>query len=223
MQPCPRQNKESRHRQPAHSLRIAAKAQKEVAQLGKTYAIQIEDQSIHPLGVLQPVLLSAICKTAAQSKAVPLDKLHVILFPCVVIHLPAPELLILALFVPIQIHSVRMGKIRVPFSGVLIVRKQLFIKLIASDLRILCAQILVAASIILGHITTSQKKKYQKENPLRRGSPAGGKGEKGEQKSGGYAALKRKSPPPFPPRCGALKVLPLWKTRWVYHSGLENL
>jgi hypothetical protein len=24
-------------------------------------------------------------------------------------------------------------------------------------------------------------------------------GEKGEQKSGGYAALKRKSPPPFPP------------------------
>ena len=28
-----------------------------------------------------------------------------------------------ALFVPIQIHSVRMGKIRVPFSGVLIVRK----------------------------------------------------------------------------------------------------
>ena len=28
-----------------------------------------------------------------------------ILFPCVVIHLPAPELLILALFVPIQIHS----------------------------------------------------------------------------------------------------------------------
>ena len=62
MQPCPRQNKESRHRQPAHSLRIAAKAQKEVAQLGKTYAIQIEDQSIHPLGVLQPVLLSAICK-----------------------------------------------------------------------------------------------------------------------------------------------------------------
>src|SRR5574344_1735965 len=167
MQPCPRQNKESRHRQPAHSLRIAAKAQKEVAQLGKTYAIQIEDQSIHPLGVLQPVLLSAICKTAAQSKAVPLDKLHVILFPCVVIHLPAPELLILALFVPIQIHSVRMGKIRVPFSGVLIVRKQLFIKLITSDLRILCAQILVAASIILGHITTSQKKKYQKENPLR--------------------------------------------------------
>jgi hypothetical protein len=116
-----------------------------------------------------------------------------------------------------------MGKIRVPFSGVLIVRKQLFIKLIASDLRILCAQILVAASIILGHITTSQKKKYQKENPLRRGSPAGGKGEKGEQKSGGYAALKRKSPPPFPPRCGALKVPPLWKTRWVYHSGLENL
>ena len=91
---------------------------------------------------------------------------------------------------------------------------------IASDLRILCAQILVAASIILGHITTSQKKKYQKENPLRRGSPAGGKGEKGEQKSGGYAALKRKSPPPFPPRCGALKVPPLWKTRWVYHSGL---
>jgi hypothetical protein len=90
-----------------------------------------------------------------------------------------------------------MGKIRVPFSGVLIVRKQLFIKLIASDLRILCAQILVAASIILGHITTSQKKKYQKENPLRRGSPTGGKGEKGEQKSGGYAALKRKSPPPF--------------------------
>ena len=79
------------------------------------------------------------------------------------------------------------------FSGVLIVRKQIFIKLIASDLRILCAQILVAASIILGHITTSQKKKYQKENPLRRGSPAGGKGEKGEQKSGGYAALKRKS------------------------------
>ena len=85
MQPCPRQNKESRHRQPAHSLRIAAKAQKEVApvsythldvykrqevaQLGKTYAIQIEDQSIHPLGVLQPVLLSAICKTAAQRKA----------------------------------------------------------------------------------------------------------------------------------------------------------
>lgn len=109
-----------------------------------------------------------------------------------------------------------------PFSGVLIVRKQLFIKLIASDLRILCAQILVAASIILGHITTSQKKKYQKENPLRRGSPAGGKGEKGEQKSGGYAALKRKSPPPFPPRCGALKVPPLWKTRWVYHSGLET-
>ena len=53
--------------------------------------------------------------------------------------------------------------------------------------------------------------------------PAGGKGEKGEQKSGGYAALKRKSPPPFPPRCGALKVPPLWKTRWVYHSGLENL
>ena len=40
-----------------------------------------------------------------------------------------------------------MGKIRVPFSGVLIVRKQLFIKLIASDLRILCAQILVAASL----------------------------------------------------------------------------
>ena len=34
-----------------------------------------------------------------------------------------------------------------PFSGVLIVRKQLFIKLIASDLRILCAQILVAASM----------------------------------------------------------------------------
>ncbi|WP_405335693.1 hypothetical protein [Fibrobacter sp.] len=94
---------------------------------------------------------------------------------------------------------------------------------INADLRILCAQILVAASIILGHITTSQKKKYQKENPLRRGSPAGGKGEKGEQKSGGYAALKRKSPPPFPPRCGALKVPPLWKTRWVYHSGLENL
>ena len=29
MQPCPRQNKESRHRQPAHSLRIAAKAQKD--------------------------------------------------------------------------------------------------------------------------------------------------------------------------------------------------
>ena len=54
-------------------------------------------------------------------------------------------------------------------------------------------------------------------------SPAGGKGEKVEQKSGGYAALKRKSPPPFPPRCGALKVPPLWKTRWVYHSGLENL
>ena len=42
----------------------------------------------------------------------------------------------------VMIHSVRMGKIRVPFSGVLIVRKQLFIKLIASDLRILCAQIL---------------------------------------------------------------------------------
>ena len=44
-----------------------------------------------------------------------------------------------------------------------------------------------------------------------------------DDKSGGYAALKRKSPPPFPPRCGALKVPPLWKTRWVYHSGLENL
>jgi len=115
-----------------------------------------------------------------------------------------------------------MGKIRVPFSGVLIVRKQLFIKLIASDLRILCAQILVAASIILGHITTSQKKKYQKENPLRRGSPAGGKGEKGEQKSAAYGGLKRKSPPPFPPRYGALKVPSLWKTRWVYHRDLEN-
>ena len=183
MQPCPRQNKESRHRQPAHSLRIAAKAQKEVAQLGKTYAIQIEDQSIHPLGVLQPVLLSAICKTAAQSKAVPLDKLHVIMFPCVVIHLPAPELLILALFVPIQIHSVRMGKIRVPFSGVLIVRKQLFIKLIASDLRILCAQILVAASIILGHITTSQKKKYKKKIRCGGDRLRAGRGKRGSKRA----------------------------------------
>ena len=68
-----------------------------------------------------------------------------------------------------------------------------------------------------------KEKRSKKENPLRRGSPAGGKGEKGKQKSGGYAALKRKSPPPFPPCCGALKVPPLWKTRWVYHSGLENL
>ncbi|MBR2310112.1 MAG: hypothetical protein IKA47_06235, partial [Oscillospiraceae bacterium] len=76
-----------------------------------------------------------------------------------------------------------MGKIHVPFSGVLIIGKQLLVELIAANLRKLCAQILVAASIILGHITTSQKKKYQKENPLRRGSPAGGKGEKGEQKS----------------------------------------
>ncbi|ERK68129.1 hypothetical protein HMPREF1546_00229, partial [Oscillibacter sp. KLE 1745] len=40
------------------------------------------------------------------------------------------------------------------------------------------------------HLT---KEKVQKENPLRRGSPAGGKGEKGEQKSAAYGGLKRKS------------------------------
>ena len=53
----------------------------------------------------------------------------------------------------------------------------------------------VAFSRLSGEfIRTKQKKKYQKENPLRRGSPAGGKGEKGEQKSGGYAAGSEAAP-----------------------------
>ena len=51
------------------------------------------------------------------------------------------------------------------------------------------------------HLT---KEKVRKENPLRRGSPAGGKGKRGA-KSGGYALKKRKSPPPFPPRCGGIE------------------
>ena len=57
----------------------------------------------------------------------------------------------------------------------------------------------VAASIILGHITTSQKKKYQKENPLRRGSPAGGKGGKGGAKERRRSRLKEKVTSPFSP------------------------
>ncbi|MCQ4897577.1 hypothetical protein, partial [Anaerotruncus sp. DFI.9.16] len=46
---------------------------------------------------------------------------------------------------------------------------------------------------------------------------------KGGAKERRLRRLKEKVTSPFPPRCGALKVPPLWKTRWVYHSGLENL
>jgi hypothetical protein len=92
-----------------------------------------------------------------------------------------------------------MGKISVPFSGVLIVRKQLFVKLKSSDLRILCAQILIAASIIFGHITTSQKKKYQKENPLRRGIACRREGGKGGAKERRLRRLKEKVTSPFSP------------------------
>ena len=48
----------------------------------------------------------------------------------------------------------------------------------------------------------TKRKRRKKKTRCGEVSPAGGKGEKGEPKSAAFGGLKRKSPPPFPPRSG---------------------
>ena len=66
-------------------------------------------------------------------------------------------------------------------------------------------QLLHSSLLIHSHTFTSKRKSSKKKIRCggdRLGPPAGGKGGKGEPKSGPSGALKRKSPPPFPPGSG---------------------
>ena len=195
MQPVSGQNKKSRHRQPPDTLRISIKAEKEIAQLPNTYPVQIKDKSVHPLCVLQPVLIPSIDKTAAQCQGILLHKLRIVLLPGIVIHLPPMKPLIFSM---VEIHSTRMREIIVLDPVQLVVRKQLPVKVIAAHLLKLSRQVLIASSVILGHAKPPPKEKEAKRKPLRRG-----RGKRGSQRAASrWSALKRKSPPPFPPRSG---------------------
>src|SRR5699024_8483192 len=63
-------------------------------------------------------------------------------------------------------------------------------------------QLLHSGLLIRSHRITSKRKSNKKKIRCSGISPAGGKGGKGEPKSGPFGALKRKSPPPFPPGSG---------------------
>ena len=94
------------------------------------------------------ILVSAVGKAAAQGKAVPLYKLLIILLPGVVTHLPPPEPVLLSLLIPVQIHRIRVGEVRMPFPGVLIVREQFGVKSAAVHLGKPGVQIFIAVNII---------------------------------------------------------------------------
>ena len=195
MQTVPGQHKEGRHRQPPNTLRISVKAEKEIAQLPNTYPVQIKDKGIHPLCVLQPVLIPAINKATAQGKAVLLHKLRIVLLPSIMIHLPSMKLLIFSL---VEIHSTRMREVTVLNPIQLVVGKQLPVKVISTHLLKLSRQVLIASSVIFGHV-----KPPPKEKEAKRKIAAAGRGKRGSQRAASrWSALKRKSPPPFPPRSG---------------------
>ena len=119
---------------------------------------------------LQPVLIPAIDKTAAQCQGILLHKLRIVLLPCIVIHLPSMKPLIFAL---IEIHRTRMREVIVLNPVQLIVGKQLPVKVIAAHLLKLRRQVFIAPSVIFGHVKPPPKEKEAKRKSLRR---EGGKG-----------------------------------------------
>ena len=119
-----------------------------------------------------------------------LHKLRIVLLPCIVIHLPSMKPLIFSL---VEIHSTRMREIIVLDPVQLVVRKQLPVKVISTHLLKLSRQVLIASSVIFGHVKPPPKEKEAKRK-------IAAAGERGEPKSGlPLVGLKEKVTSPFSP------------------------